>query len=1080
MKSRRKVFVLSLIILLLFAVGGGILCYHLFLKEQVLTFSATNVGQIAVYSTTTKSVKRNIPTSLQNEGLCTRYPTYGTKLANITDEEKDNILKEDSLLRVSDSTYTEIDADGNLLLSGEPTGKKLYKHTASVGMYYGDVSDTEMAVEQSITITPIEYRNYITGLYAPAGEVVKIEISEEDLSAIGGLVVSVGQTSIINKNNNIWKARDDFSRMPNLGNFFTITKQTSYVGNFLGGPIYLKPTKIGKEFTVKISGAVKYPYYIHGLTTKEEFEEMKTLSAPYFDLEIWDTGVRHSGPKSYANFDYDNLVKVGDLWEKISRTSRRVPITSNSSMGIGFLYDVFVAAGEACAFQGANWVNAPCYWFPGALDYQSMTSNGFWGQIHEFNHHFQNYGINPITEVSNNATSLLSYVLYTDISSKRSENDSSLTGWNRYTDATRGLRETLQNAGKTQTSLNIYADILHTFGVDVFIEATNLQKTRTYTADAWYEALSKATGYNFTYYFETLIGQSLSDDVKTLYNTSDRKIFVPAAMLYQTGRNYYIDGKEYFSDTVKPFRFVKGEELVLDFEKFTYLPSDFTWEIKSITNPQNGTLTKLSDKKYKYSNYTDGESGEFYVTISLTSDKMQADDITFAINLKQKDPNPTKTLYKYETRKYENVDDAVAANFEGYTQKITEYTTSTFMNHIANKQIGVVEGKIYIQNDGEYTICLRAGRGNHALYTSTDGENYTKDIAFSGDMGGFDLEEKHIKKYTLQKGQYLYYKQVTISNGHSDAFTELGITADETAPKTVPSNILYNINAEGFVPYTFQSEAKYPREYVSASSIQSSSPQQQRLVSVNFGNWSDNEKIENIFDGDPNTFYHSGQNVFVSDDNQFELVVDLGEEKYFNKITFVGRKTSQLNLPCTFKLYAGLDLDNLELIGDYKDLQISSRTTSANFDMQKIRFYKIVVSDTVSEGSGYRKYVCFAEIRFDCQINGKQINPSNLRYVAVGIKSFKKTNAPSTFGSIISGKGRIEYSFKGSIFGIVVRQNTNAKIKVVIDGEEFISEISKSNNKEFGFLSKTLQSKHHSVKIYVLSGELCVDSVIIR
>ena len=70
----------------------------------------------------------------------------------------------------------------------------------------------------------------------------------------------------------------------------------------------------------------------------------------------------------------------------------------------------------------------------GALNYDSMVNSGFWGQIHEFNHHFQNYGMSGAStnEVTNNATSLLSYILYTNISSYRTNDDSSLSGWNRY------------------------------------------------------------------------------------------------------------------------------------------------------------------------------------------------------------------------------------------------------------------------------------------------------------------------------------------------------------------------------------------------------------------------------------------------------------------------------------------------------------------------------------------------------------------------------------------------------------------------------------------------------------------------
>ena len=43
-----------------------------------------------------------------------------------------------------------MDKDGNLILNGVATGKKLYKHSASVGMYMGDVDNNEPAISKNI------------------------------------------------------------------------------------------------------------------------------------------------------------------------------------------------------------------------------------------------------------------------------------------------------------------------------------------------------------------------------------------------------------------------------------------------------------------------------------------------------------------------------------------------------------------------------------------------------------------------------------------------------------------------------------------------------------------------------------------------------------------------------------------------------------------------------------------------------------------------------------------------------------------------------------------------------------------
>lgn len=66
------------------------------------------------------------------------------------------------------------------------------------------------------------------------------------------------------------------------------------------------------------------------------------------------------------------------MWEKICRTSSRVPTNSSAESGVGYIYDPFVAAGEAVAFVGGRIaVNAPLYWMSGALDYNGMVKTVF-------------------------------------------------------------------------------------------------------------------------------------------------------------------------------------------------------------------------------------------------------------------------------------------------------------------------------------------------------------------------------------------------------------------------------------------------------------------------------------------------------------------------------------------------------------------------------------------------------------------------------------------------------------------------------------------------------------------------------
>lgn len=1072
----KKIITISLVILLFcFSMVLGLCLF--FKSDDIKVYAVEN----KVSSKTKQQIKileeypRTLQTTVSNEGLNERYPVYGTSLSNITDEEKDALIKESSLLIASSSTYTEMDENGNLYLNGESIGKKLYKHTASDGMYYGNVFSNEKSVTEKITLEPLEQRNYITGLYAPAGEVIKIEISKEDLEKTGGLKIILGQTSHRNVQNNIWKARNDFSRMPQIANIMDITKETSYVGTFLGGPIYIYSEKQNIEFSVTIKGAVRYPYYIHGYTTKEEFEEMKTLSAPYFDFEIWNTGVRHSGSKNYANFDYDNLVKVGNLWEKICQTSRQVPNISNKYIGVCFVYDCFVAAGAACAFTGGNtWVNAPCNWMSGSLDYESMISDGFWGQIHEFNHHYQNYGIAPILEVTNNATSLLSYVSYTNISSKRSENDSTLGGgWNRYTDPTRSLRETINNGNIGQTTLNIYADIIHSFGVETFVKATNVNPGKS-TVDTWYQSLCEATGYNFTYYFETLLGHSVSSEMKSNYE--NLPTFVPVALLYQTGRNYYKNGKECYSNTVRPYQINYGEELILDFENYLIKPNDFDFKIEKITNPKNGTIKKISSKKYKYIPSKEEYSGEFKVTISLINSKIKTQKVTFTINIKQSVPNLTKTKYIYSEKVYNSIDNAYSNNFVDFSDKTIKNENSTFLNGISKNQIGLVEGKIYIPSTNTYTFCLRAGRGEHALYFGKDKENYTKKITFSGNKNGFDFDESHTISLNLTKGDFLYFKQITISNGHPDAFTELGWSYNNSKMATIPGSYLYNIDSN-YVPYSFTSKEIFKRNYNYTNySLYSSDISKQSLISSNQPAWDNTTKAENIVDGNLDTFYHTSRNNFVSTDNPCILTFDLGENKTYNQIKITGRKSGQINMPSTFDLYTGLSLDDLSLTQKFVDVDFSGRTLYANFKATNFRYYKLVIYDTNSKLSGnYNKYVCISQIDFNLSYSGTEYSCDEMSY-----SNLKTINSKlCTFGHLNLENKKISYTFTGTNFMLYTNQQIDAKIKIEIDGKSTTINLTKTNGKTLAFTSNCLKNNKHRVNIYILSGTIYVDSIFI-
>ena len=124
-KMKKKKYIGIICAVLLFLAGLSAIIAKITIKtdtNQQINITAGFNGKVNQWEQILGTCERTIPTETQDEELNTRYPTYGTSLSNITDEEKDNILSENSLILASDTTYNSMDASGNLYLNGVATG----------------------------------------------------------------------------------------------------------------------------------------------------------------------------------------------------------------------------------------------------------------------------------------------------------------------------------------------------------------------------------------------------------------------------------------------------------------------------------------------------------------------------------------------------------------------------------------------------------------------------------------------------------------------------------------------------------------------------------------------------------------------------------------------------------------------------------------------------------------------------------------------------------------------------------------------------------------------------------------------
>ena len=207
----------------------------------------------------TMDERDNFPLGIDIPEGSVRYPKYGYTMSSVlkSDAARAALINESDYLSAygtrnnsgngnnGEGTYNMMDKDGYLYFvnngktiqaknfDGSP--RQLYKHSSADGMYFGginaanpDIADYEPGIVKQVTIRPRGYGSYsVTGVYAPAGEVIKIEMSEADMNATGGITIHIGQALYNGQSNNIWVAKGQMQRLPNILNTMVVNKSTA-------------------------------------------------------------------------------------------------------------------------------------------------------------------------------------------------------------------------------------------------------------------------------------------------------------------------------------------------------------------------------------------------------------------------------------------------------------------------------------------------------------------------------------------------------------------------------------------------------------------------------------------------------------------------------------------------------------------------------------------------------------------------------------------------------------------------------------------------------------------------------------
>ena len=1006
------------------------------------------------------------------------------------------ILEENNLLIASSSTYDEIGSDGKLYLNGTYIERDLFKHVFSDGLFGGNIADNEPAVTKEIKLNPVSNTNYITGLYAPPGEVITVVISETDLENIGGSLTFLIGFYTHNNIISINKESIGIKRVPNLSNSLTITKTTGYIGSFLGGPIYISNPSKKKQFTVTISGAVRYKHIIFGQTTKAEFEAMSSYTAPFFEFDIRDS-IRYSGGLSCVkDYDYESLILNLIFWDKCLRTSRQVPSGSNKNLGIHFLFDPCVNSNGALAlaYVGANWCQVPPS-FAMALDFETATKYGVWGHIHELNHHFQKYGFNNVAnEVTNNVINIVEYILYTQLSGLRNAYSNSaltkISGNHNYMNPEYSLKNLVNNPPSATDEIRFYEPIIQAFGPHLFLKATQYGGGRA-GVDLFYEALVTTMHYDFTYYIEKILNLEISESKKIDMQAYGYPIFVPITTIYQTGRYYTFEGKEYFSNTSFPYRIPKGGATTIDLENHLIYPSGFTVYIYSISLPIHGTLESLSDLVYTYTpDDTHTSSGRMDFVFHLKNSAQGIDTkVKLGIEFEVDNTQSVQTNYIYDSIIYTDLDEAINNNFEGYSSSEFFPNFAGGITGVKEGNVAIWEGKFKIKEEGYNWILYRGGRGPSKLFVKVNDEAEYHELYITINQGGYMFASPSYAYYevTLQPGDVVYFKAYilgrTLPTGGS-ASLYIGISKDNVVShvKTLGSSDIVGVNSDFDTTYQFYSGDPYYSE----KKFDSLSFFDYSLVTVASGNyqpWDNSHNIEKLVDRNTNTYIHTKRNTPINARNPLTLYFDLGREYYFDYIYFVKRapnnyapKVLTISISTDNEIWVEKETVTVEINDDLAEINLSNKLHS--------RYIKMHITETAQPNPGY---IALVSVEFiEKNVNYALKNPEFVHILydkgATNKVSINYSNFPYFGNSYTLESGTIMKFFIQDTTGVRIKAcnkyGATIEAKATQNGEDKKTDtitINESEAKDFPIIVNGLERGDYTFNFKIESGKFDLE-----
>lgn len=399
---------------------------------------------------------------------------------------------------------------------------KLYI-SSNAKKFPGEVPKSSIRVNDEITIavkvgnqglystTSVFFRPHSTRFYVPAGEKVKVTISNELIGQRLKMQIGAHNDELMHLDE---LARDG----SDLTRDFELNKAEVEVFSPYGGLLFLKIADTSKLKTIKIKveGAVRSPYFKLNETSEKDWKStIRNYQAPWAELA---TDKIVLTIPSYRIRNLDNPVALMKFWDKVMDADAKLANLDKNRLQVErIIVDAQPAFGSM--FAAPDRIVVPddksCKTL---LDVEELRTSGSWGHFHELGHRHQfvRQDFSGLTEVTVN---LFTMYVYDKVLHKGIYNAENIASKEI---VKKRIASYLANAPNFEkwskdpfTALCMYIQIIEQFGWEPILAVNktyrkldNLNQMKPSNLsdqdkiDLWFINICKATKSNLTEFFD--------------------------------------------------------------------------------------------------------------------------------------------------------------------------------------------------------------------------------------------------------------------------------------------------------------------------------------------------------------------------------------------------------------------------------------------------------------------------------------------------------------------------------------------------------------------------------------------------